>query len=874
MEFVEYFKRVYDLGEFLKVLKGYIIVFSVMIVVDLLDLPSIIIIKYGIIPFIVVLVDVCVFLLINIFQSHILKSFKTKNVNEIDSIVLFTFIFTMFYFIVIFVTQQYKLYKGVILVVVIIVSLLSFFYRLCLNKTRNISEDKNANVYDLRDFIESNEVIKINDYPILFAEKDIDYDLFNRDVIINKLYASIQACKGTDFSFVIGLEGPWGSGKTTIVNNVIQKITKNHHNDFIVINDFEPWKYNSQKALLISLFDKVLKSTGVKYSSFSLNSIVNTLFESIKSSNPIVSFIISVFSQNDSDDAIDKMKKRVCDYLEQNNKTIVIFIDNLDRTSASNIIFLFKIINTIFDLKRVVYVLSYDKERINELLNKNLNINEKYIEKIIQQEISITKLNRKKIHTVVSDCVRKLFEIYGIKKEKYNDFSYIIDWLSSELSDVREFKRILNSVVPSLSVENELYKPDLFALEIIRFINSEFYEEIYKNAQYYISIDFEVNIDLYKKYAGRKKEFNKEGKEYFEKVEEKYGIKLLTFASNIFPNVKKYLKKVDLRPEYETSDQYKDISLYCRVASAKYFDLYFNYNENEYVIVSKIYNSFIELISNQYDEGCNDDILETFNVLFSEIPKYYHVEIINKLWLARNDFGNILNYYILIGLINNSNKISRESGFLTLSPYQRACAIMATLFSLLNEEEKLKVISYLKKDIKLLSLCNQIMYWLNSSSLYYENKESDVAMFETLINDMYNLIITTPIDIYCDENYVIHNSWTLIQIKRKMLGLADDEDVDIIDYISAIMKPEYIYKVLIDIIGTSQGTKGYGYYINEKSIKCFFSNEGIVLNYLSKYPPISDVEKFVDQIFQMYKHGEADELGERVVYTNNYIDLY
>lgn len=869
---MEYLKRLYKFGNWVKVLKIYIVAFIAAIVVDYIDLPSKIINKYGLISFFAVLVGVCVLALIYILQNNILKSLKTKNINDLDSIMVFTIAFDAIYFIFIQITPPHKLYKLIVLFMVILVFGALLIYRLYINEKRVISE-KNINVYDLKDFIESDEIKKVNDYPILFAEKDVDYDLFHRDIIINQLYASILACKGADFSFVIGLEGPWGSGKTTVVNNVISRIKENFANDFIVINDFDPWTYNNQKSLLVSLFDKILKSTGINYSNFSLNAIVNTLFETIKDKNPIGNFIGSVLLQNDLDDSIDKLKNHICDYLEQNDKTIIIFIDNLDRASSSNIIFLLKIINIVFDLKRVVYVLSYDKERMNDLLYKNSNINEKFIEKIVQQEISITKLNREKIHLVVNDCITRLFNIYGIKKENHNDFVYIIDYLSNKISDIREFKRILNSVLPMLSIKRELYKPDLFALELVRFINNGFYEEIYNNAKYYISLDFEVNIDLYK-ISFNKKDFNQKGKEYFNCIEGKYGIEILTFISNVFPNVKKYLNNVDLRPEYENREEYKKISLNCGAASAKYFDLYFQLDGNEYVLISKLYNTFIKLINNNTSEGCDYGVVEIFNDFFAEIPKDYHEEIINKLWLARNDFDNNLNYPVLIGLINNSDKISKENGFFTLSPYQRACAIMATLFSLLKEEEKQKIISYLKENIKLLELCSQITYWLNSSSLYYEKKEADVANFEVLLTDMYNSIITTPIDIYCDENYEVHNSWTLLRTKRKVMGLDKEADVEVIDYISQIMKPEYIYKILKDIIGTSSGTRGYGYSITEKTLKCFFENDDVVLKYLNEYPPTNDTEKFVYEVFQKYKFGEPDDLGEKVIYTNNYIDLF
>ena len=71
--------------------------------------------------------------------------------------------------------------------------------------------------------------------------------------------------------------------------------------------------------------------------------------------------------------------------------------------------------------------------------------------------------------------------------------------------------------------------------------------------------------------------FNKEGKEYFEKIIQKYDDSLLDFLANVFPYVDRGIKGNELRPEFDYSSKEinKEIELKCRVASAKYFDLYF-----------------------------------------------------------------------------------------------------------------------------------------------------------------------------------------------------------------------------------------------------------------------------------------------------------
>lgn len=50
------------------------------------------------------------------------------------------------------------------------------------------------------------------------------------------------------------LKGAWGSGKTTILNNVKDKLSKEN----LVFID-EPWVYNDEKSLLVAFFDSIMK---------------------------------------------------------------------------------------------------------------------------------------------------------------------------------------------------------------------------------------------------------------------------------------------------------------------------------------------------------------------------------------------------------------------------------------------------------------------------------------------------------------------------------------------------------------------------------------------------------------------------------------
>ena len=875
-----YFYRTIHFGDFVRITKVFILLFIITIISDAVNIPTKVLENYGSASLIVILFAFIVIAIIFSVENHFFDIIKTKTVNEFDSILINTILYDLLYLVFLWIKPLYHFYKLIGLVAILAISVIILICRIRYNNKRCYKPSSNTkgNIYDFKDFLEK-EIDPTPELPILFAEEEVDYDLFNRDVLINQLYYSILACCGSKYSFVIGLEGPWGCGKTTIVKNVSNRIKHNCSENIIVTNDFDPWIYSTQEALLTSLFDIILRKTGIKYSKSSLKNLSNNLVKNILGSHFAGKVASEIVLDSGNENIIKSLKLQIHNYLEQNNKSLVIFIDNLDRASAGNIVFLLKIISNVFDLDRIIYVLSYDENRINAILDKNQNINKNYIEKIVQQVIKVTKLNKNKFKSIIGDCLQKLLNINSVHTVNTSDYEYIIDFLADYCEDLRAFKRMINSIGFMLSIDNELYKPDLLSLEIIRFFHNDLYEEIHNNSKYYIYTDQDTDAILYGEIFNRDT-FNKNAKSYFDDLIKKYDVSLMKLIARMFPYVDRAIKGTEIRPE--TDGQYeeysKDIVLNCRVASAKYFDNYFYHDqkENEYIVVAQIYNKFIDTIYNELSKGTEENIPGIFDALFEKIPVYYHLEIISKLWYARNDFDEKICTPIIVGLINNSNTIDNERGFFTLSAYQRATAIVATLFTKINENDKKDLINYLRGKYHLIEICDEILYWLDSSSFMEEASSIDVQLFEELLFDMYNQIINTPINILEKDNYERHNLWALLRIKRRLLRLDKDEKVDIKDYISTVLQPEHIYVFLKNVIGTSSGSHGYEYYFSDDTFECFFDNNNIIKtidSFINLHPPKDDIELFLSEVYEIYKNGEKDIWGHKSYKSDHFIRL-
>jgi len=88
----------------------------------------------------------------------------------------------------------------------------------------------------------------INDNPILSSSEDrLKRSKFS------KQFGKALLKLDHSGSIVIGLCGPWGSGKSSILNLALEEITKTNKDKKHIVFKFNPWNYVDQ-GNLISIF--------------------------------------------------------------------------------------------------------------------------------------------------------------------------------------------------------------------------------------------------------------------------------------------------------------------------------------------------------------------------------------------------------------------------------------------------------------------------------------------------------------------------------------------------------------------------------------------------------------------------------------------
>lgn len=849
----DYFKSLYDEHEPLRITLFFILLYTVAFAVDSLDLPTMIIQKFGKELLCGVLCGLVLAILVLFIQKHWIDLLKEKTVNDIDRILIVSFIFNLSVLIYWLIKYGVSYCKVILLLGATLILFGLICCRIIITFNKNSNNSVLSNVYELQDILEHSVERKEN-IPILITEKAVDYDLFKRNDIINHICLSIKACYNAENSFVIGLDGPWGSGKTTLLNNV-KKLLKTEK-DIEIIDDFDLWTYNTQESLLFALLDKILSHTGVKYSYISTKKMMNEVSASIIGNNAIAGSVIGLLNNYNSNNVVSSLKKKIEKNLDANNKTILIIIDNIDRASADNILFLFKLIGNILDLKRVVYVLSYDSTRTKKILKDNLEIDENYIEKIIQQEISIPSINKESLNIVFDTSLKNLLLSYGVQKENIGEYQYIIDFIINNTKNIREFKRLINSAFAITFADDKLYKPDLLTLEIIRFLDNELYNYVKTNLLKFVSYDIPLSDDSFFE-AFNKETAEENKKKFFDKLFEQHDEQFAEFLGHVFSILRNYCIEDKHLIKSNDDNEHKIISLNCKADSYNYVDLYFSYGNNVFTEVDSLYKKFFNYIKSHN----NEVIISFVNEQFEEMSISYHEEFIKKLWFNRYDFTPEQSYYLFIGLLNNIYIINAH-GTNSISPYYRTTGIMATFFSVLNENQQKEIANDFKNKYIHIELLQDII-------IRYPQKDSNGRdILKATSDSMCETILSNGIDIYSSENYKKFNIFALINYKSNENG-----KFEIKDYIRKIIKPQYIYKMLLECISVYSEGNEHVYIINADSFNWLFESTDIVNECIEQYKPTNKKEQFILDVYNTFINPVSQDVHYNGLKTDEYIEL-
>ncbi|EKD72405.1 MAG: hypothetical protein ACD_45C00683G0005 [uncultured bacterium] len=393
-------------------------------------------------------------------------------------------------------------------------------------------------------------------------------------------------------SLVIGLYGGWGTGKTSIINLILEELHIAASNMFdeekpIILN-FSPWSYSGQNQLIYNFFRRL--SSEIRRSAayvehaekiIHLLELYVSFFTHLpvpKTLRPKQSMLASLIKPSVAQEAaygwesgrdLTHIKAELNTLLSQQKHKIIIFIDNIARMEDQEIKQIFQIVKSMGDYMNTVYVLAIDKEHIIRAMN-NLydNDGENYLEKIVQLPFKIPEISKENVENILLD---RLKQVVDMVPEDMWDKKYWCDIYYSTLKyffhNCRDITHYVNTLSFSYPRVKELVNPiDFFAITAIHVFSPSVFIGIRDNKDVFTDLVNPVFAHDEKKLADDKIRCD-EILNRTEHISREHLQQLLIF---LFPRLR-HIYKNDM-PFYHSEELARRNR---RVCSAEFFDAYF-----------------------------------------------------------------------------------------------------------------------------------------------------------------------------------------------------------------------------------------------------------------------------------------------------------
>lgn len=287
-----------------------------------------------------------------------------------------------------------------------------------------------------------------------------------------------------DAGLVIALTGPWGVGKTSVLNLVEESLRTHEH---ALAIRFNPW-LSSGADLLPARFLMTLASEFTRLGAPA--SVVDAVTDYAASLADTAAFgdgqsrgVAAAAAQVAASAAngtrvTESPRDRLARHLRPYPGRFVVFIDDVDRLEPEQLRAVIRLVKLIGDLPRITYVLAFSRERVEAILRAGAAgggdapaaVGRGYMEKIVQIEHHLTAASSDRLlELTLTELRAALRAITDLGDDVLDSDDLVTDGVGALLTSLRQGRRWVNAATGAVwLLGDRIAVEDLLALEALR----------------------------------------------------------------------------------------------------------------------------------------------------------------------------------------------------------------------------------------------------------------------------------------------------------------------------------------------------------------------------------------------------------------------
>jgi hypothetical protein len=326
------------------------------------------------------------------------------------------------------------------------------------------------------------------DNPIVSSREDV---LGRADVARDfaKSIRRLDASQGV----VVGVLGAWGHGKSSFVNLMKEEFAAAPE---VPVVEFNPWLFSGSQQLTDVFFSEIAAELRIKDES-KFAGIAKGLDEYGDVLSPIAMIPwfgawwdrtfkagkVAINWWTNRKKGSRTFRNQVTEALLKLDQRIVVVIDDIDRLSTDEIRDIFKLVRLTASFPNVIYLLAFDRYRVEQALAESGVPGRAYLEKIVQLSFDLPAIPREVLHTQILEQLDRILD--GVKSVRFSEaewpniFFEIVEPLIGNLRDVRRLVLSAHTTIRTLG--DDIETVDLLALEAIRVFRPELFLQVQKH---------------------------------------------------------------------------------------------------------------------------------------------------------------------------------------------------------------------------------------------------------------------------------------------------------------------------------------------------------------------------------------------------------
>ena len=340
----------------------------------------------------------------------------------------------------------------------------------------------------------------IADQPIAGKSED----RFNRAPFATRI-AETLASRSNPSSIVLGLYGPWGDGKTSILEMMQEELNTHDH---IIVVRFNPWYFQTEDLLLRGFFATLADAMGRSLPN--IKEKAGSLLQKYGGVLSLASLSIDGVVQVSPGEAakglgdamsnvsLDELRSRVEGMLDDAKKRLVILIDDIDRLDRDETHAVFKLVKLSASFRNTAYVLAFDDAVVSAALGERYGAGgatagRAFLEKIIQVPLQLPPVDENSLRHLALEGVDNAVSSAGVTLTQAQVDAFVRhfdDALLPHIETPRRAKLLSNALLFALPIlRGEVNPTHLMLIEGIRVIFPELYAAIRDNPVLFLQGD-------------------------------------------------------------------------------------------------------------------------------------------------------------------------------------------------------------------------------------------------------------------------------------------------------------------------------------------------------------------------------------------------